>query len=81
MKTLLDLYILQELKCIQKEADYTTDIFFFFLEFGIHLTTTPGMAIPHVLLQISHLLQKTCHPHAPPVCPGNKEGPLITTSL
>lgn len=43
------------------------------LELSIHLTTTPGMAIPHVLLHISHLLHKTCHPHAPPVGPENKK--------
>lgn len=44
-----------------------------FWELSIHLATTPGTAIPHVLLQISHLLHKTCHPHAPPVGPGNKK--------
>lgn len=36
---------------------------------NIHLATTPGTTIPHDLLQISHLLHKTCHPHAPPVGP------------
>lgn len=45
----------------------------FFLLLSSHLTTTPGMSIPHVLLHISHPLHKTCHPHAPPVGPENKE--------